>query len=201
MCKIRRSKTLSCFSKLSRVNLYSATQPVGFSRPTHDWFGPGGKSQADELPIKDGDPSLLEFKIQKSKENNCFDSLRELASQVRVGHGIDIRNLEKHLQPYGKPQESFDGLVFSKVGTLILLQCTMTERYGIKPYRAQGLSRELSATIEHICIVFVVPNDHADNYANSQKVPDADALGLQAGQSIKQPRLVFPNEDIELLIK
>lgn len=116
-------------------------------------------------------------------------------------HNIDICNLGKYFQPYGKTQEWFDGLVFSKVDTLILLQYTMAERHEIKPHGVQSLLQALPTTIKCICIVFVVPNDRADNCANAQKVPDTNSLGLQAGQGIKQFRLVFPNEDIESLIK
>lgn len=198
-----KQHSLMLFKSLSGQPILRSTAGWFFEAYAHDWFGRGGEFQADELPIKDGDPSLLQFKIQKSKESNCFASLRELASQVRVGgsHGIDIRNLGKYFQPYSKTQESFDGLVFGKVDTLILLQCTMAEKHEIKTSGVQSLLQALPTTIKRICIVFVVPDDRADNYANSQKVPDADALGLQAGQSIKQFRLVFQNKDIESLIK
>lgn len=86
MCeKVGRGEILSCFSNLSRVDLYSVAQPAGVSRPTHT-ISIGGGFQSGGLPIKDGDPSLLEFKVQKTKESNYFASLRELASQVQVGH-------------------------------------------------------------------------------------------------------------------
>ncbi|KAL0640431.1 squalene synthetase-like protein [Maublancomyces gigas] len=192
-----KQNSLMLFKSLSSQPSLRNSAGWFFEAYAHDWFGRGGSFQADELPIKDGDPPLLlEFKIQKSKESNYFSSLRELASQIRVGgggDGIDTRNLGKYFQPYGKPQESFDGLVFNTVDTLILLQCIMAERHD----GVQSLLHALPATIKKVYIVFVVPNDCADNYANPQKVPGA---GLRAGQRIKQFRLVLLNEDIESLV-
>lgn len=62
----------------------------------------------------------------------------------------------------------------------------MVERHEVKAYGVQSLLKALPTTIESVCIVFVVPNDRAGNYANSQKVPDADGLGIQPGRVIKQ---------------
>lgn len=192
-CKTRRrSKFVSYFSAGWFFESYA-----------HDWFRRGGKFKADEIPITNRDHPPLKFEIQESEESNYFADPRELASRVRVGgdgHGIDAHNLGKYFQPYAKTQESFDGLVFEKVDTLILLQCTMAERHEVKAYGVQSLLGALSATIKNVCIVFVVPNDCAGNYANSQKVPDADGLGLQPERVIiKQFRLVFPDEDMQSL--
>ena len=56
------------------------------------------------------------------------------------------------------------------MGEVILLQYTIVDRHPIKANGIDLLLRALPATIKCAHIVFVVPEDRADDYSNAQTV-------------------------------
>ena len=80
------------------------------------------------------------------------------------------------------------------------MQFTLAKTHEIKSRGVKQLLHELPATINTVCIVFVVPGERADNYSNEQKVPIAASITSRRGVKVKQYRLVFPDKDIEMIV-
>ncbi|RPB03463.1 hypothetical protein L873DRAFT_1860351 [Choiromyces venosus 120613-1] len=173
-----------------------------FEGYTHDWFGKGGSFEADELLIKDNNTPPLKFKTNESKSLNYFMDANNLATQVRVegGQGVEQDAIGKYFLPYNANFESVDGLVFSDLDTLILLQITIAKSHDIKLCRVKKLCKSLPATIKNIHIVFIIPEDYISEYLSIQSVPEASDVKPRATDlTINQFRLVLTEEIMQLM--
>jgi len=173
-----------------------------FEGYTHDWFGNGGTFTTDEIPVTDTDSPCFVFSIEMSKthQRNYFASSANLASQVRVqgGHGIDKAIVGTYFLPLSSNNESFDGLVFTDIHTVVLFQITVAISHEIKPHGVKELVSAMPATIRNICIVFVVTEDRIGHYAKAQKIPDQAAVNPHGvNLRIRQFRLVFTNKEMQ----
>ena len=167
----------------------------------HEWLGRGREFRADELPFTDANAPPLRFRTTAPRVagSRHYTTNKDLAERVRVGsggHGINASVPGIYFQPCAKTQESFDGLLYIDSHTLVLVQFTLAKRHEVKPRGVKLLLQELPATVNTVCIVFVVPAERAENYSNAQKVPTAASITRRRGVKVKQYRLVFPDEDI-----
>ena len=190
------------FKSLSKTPALRSSAGWFFEAYAHEWLGRGGRFEADELPVSNANAEPLSFRTTAPRVAGTghFTTSKDLAARVRVGsggQGIDARVHEIYFQPYTKTQESFDGLLFIDSHTLVLVQFTLAKTHEIKSRGVKQLLHELPATINTVCIVFVVPGERADNYSNEQKVPTAASITSRRGVKVKQYRLVFPDRDIE----
>ncbi|KAG0640763.1 hypothetical protein HOY80DRAFT_1021683 [Tuber brumale] len=160
--KTQMESQLRCFELYNQLacqgQLRSAAGWI-FEAYAHDWLRNGGSFEADALPIEDHNTSPLEFTIFQSESLNYFTDANNLATQVRVegSRGIEPEVIGKYFLPYNANFESVDGLVFSALDTLILLQITMAKSHDIKLRGLQKLCQSLPDTIKNIQIVFVIP--------------------------------------------
>ena len=190
------------FKSLSSQPTLRSSAGWFFEAYAHEWLGRGGEFEADELPFSHASAEPLTFRTRAPTVAGTghFTTSKDLAERVRVGsggQGIDERVHEIYFQPYAKTQESFDGLLFIDSHTLVLAQFTLAKTHEIKSRGVELLLKELPATINTVCIVFVVPDLRAENYSNAQKVPTAASITSRRGVKVKQYRLVFPDRNIE----
>ncbi|RPA98229.1 hypothetical protein L873DRAFT_1828618 [Choiromyces venosus 120613-1] len=144
-----------------------------FEGYSYDWFGKGRSFEADKLPVKNN--THLTFMTNRSKSSNYFTNANDLVKQVRVkgGQGIEQDPIGKYFLPYNTNFESVDGLVFSALDTLILLQITIANSHPIKIRGMKNLYESLPATIKNINIVFVILVHRISEYSSAQSVPEA----------------------------
>jgi len=145
---------------------------------------------------------FLQFTINWSlaEEERYFANPEHLCKQVRKthGYGVEERLIGEYFQPWGRTQESFDGLVLPNAETLLLLQITLALRHEIKTHGVKGILNALPGTIKRICIIFTVPEDRADNYTTPQTAPDPCDLGPKGTKcTIQQFRLVFNDRAVQ----
>ncbi|PWW73859.1 hypothetical protein C7212DRAFT_359168 [Tuber magnatum] len=174
-----------------------------FERYAHDWFRAGGQFHALELKSSGRAPSHINFKTKISRSNviNYFTTPENLANQVIVdGRKIGPHAVRKYFLPYSRTQESFDGIAFTDTSTVLLLQFTIARRHGVIVHGIRDLLRSLPRTVTHLNIVFVTPEHRQQDFVGPQNIPTAGDLGCPAGElSIRQFRLVFPNERIRFV--
>ncbi|RPA95799.1 hypothetical protein L873DRAFT_1929528 [Choiromyces venosus 120613-1] len=195
--KVQRKWWLNCFKlykQLTHQDLLQSTAGWFFEGYAHDWFGKGRSFEADKLPVKNNN-THLKFRTCRSKSRNYFTDANNLATQVRVEDAI-----RKYFLPYNTNFELVDGLVFSALNTLILLQITITNSHPVKLRAVKSLYQSLPPTIENIHIVFIILEDHISQYSRAQSVPEAgDVKPGATGLTINQFRLVLTEETIHLM--
>ena len=136
--KAQAMSQMRCFelyNQLSRQNPLRTAAGWIFEAYAHDWFRKGGSFVAHQLPIKDNKTPPLEFETYRSGSLSHFTDAKNLATPFRVkgGRGIEEDAAGKYFLPYNANFESVDGLVFSALDTLILLQITFAKSHDIKP--------------------------------------------------------------------
>ena len=175
-----------------------------FEAYAHEWFRKGGEFEADELPV-DGTnlSSQMKFSTKTQADISYFTDARNLAKQVQLK---GLRNQEahasqigKHFQPLAKNHESFDAVVFNRVGEVILLRYSMADRRYIEPGGVKTFLRSMPITIKTVHFVYVVSEGHcAEKSSDAQEIPDFASLGC--GREVKQWRLVFADADIKKMV-
>jgi len=176
-----------------------------FERYAHDWLRRGGKFQAQKLLQNQDIPAgdiILTFQAVASHEDriNYFTTTGNLSEQVTItgGAAISSRVVGRYYLPYSPTQESFDGLLFRDVNTLILFQFTIAARHEVKAHGIKDLLGALPNTIRTILLVFVIPEHRNGNYVRPRAVPAPRAVGRRADNlSIMQYKLVFRDRDME----
>ncbi|KAG0639417.1 hypothetical protein HOY80DRAFT_1074068 [Tuber brumale] len=173
-----------------------------FEAYAHAWFRQGGTFCMDKLPIADNESPTFEFSTEQSESPllHYFTTADDLCSQV-CGPGssrILPSAIAQYFLPYCCNYESLDGLVFSSMETLVLLQITMARSHEIKEDGMRGLLRSLPASIHNVQVVFVISEDRIRDYTKCQKIPDASSLNLGPRSfKISQFRLVLRKVDIQ----
>ncbi|RPA92478.1 hypothetical protein L873DRAFT_1861613 [Choiromyces venosus 120613-1] len=123
-----------------------------------------------------------------------------LMVQVEGGQGIEQDGIGKYFLPFNTNFELVDGLVFSALDTLILLQITITNSHPIKLRGVKNLYESLLTTIKNIHIVFIILEDCISKYSSTQSGPEAgDVKPGVTDLTINQFRLVLAEETIHLM--
>ena len=188
------------FQHLSRQPILPISATWFFEAYAHDWFRSGGEFGADELPVG-GTNSQMRFYTDVQTQLNYFTDPRNLAAQVQDelgGGGTHASQIGKYFQPFGKSQESFDGVVFNHTEEVIILRFTMAPTHMTKLLGIEVFLDSMPTAIKTVHIVFVVPEDCARNCPNEQVIQDFATFGW--GGKIKQWQLVFPDADIENVV-
>ncbi|KAG0640759.1 hypothetical protein HOY80DRAFT_1040840 [Tuber brumale] len=142
-------------------------------------FRNGRTFEADKLLIENYNTPPLEFTTSQSKSFNRFTDAKNLATQIQV---------------------KVDGLVFSALDKLILLQITIAKSHDIKPSAVKKLYESLP-TINNIHIVFVIPEDYKGEYLQAQSILEARNVKQNASSlEINQFPLVLSEETMKLLV-
>ncbi|PUU72371.1 hypothetical protein B9Z19DRAFT_1069820 [Tuber borchii] len=175
-----------------------------FERYAHDWLRRGGTFHAHELQNRNAPTGdiILTFHTVASPEDRIlyFSTTKDLAEQVAITGGSAIKPLAvgKYFLPYSRTQESFDGLLFHDVDTIILFQFTIAARHEVKAHGIKDLLGALPNTIKAIELIFVIPEHRTGNYIRPRTVPVPRAVGRRPENlSITQYKLVFRDRDIE----
>jgi len=198
--KVQKRSRLRCFELYNQLACQSSLRTAAgwiFEAYAHDWFRKGGSFEALALPIKDNETQPLKFTTYRSQSLNYFTDAKSLATLVRVKGDQRIKEdvVGKYFLPYNANFESVDGLVFSALDTLILLQITIAKSHHIKPGGVQRLCPSLPASIKNIHIIFVIPEDCMSKYLGVQRVPKArDVKPESKDLTIAQFRLVLTEE-------
>ncbi|CUS10112.1 unnamed protein product [Tuber aestivum] len=192
--KAQMRSQLMCFELYDRLARQRSLRTVAswmFEAFAHDWFRNARTFEAVRLPIEDHNTPLLEFTTSRSESSNHFMDAKNLATQIRVEGGQDIEHevIGKYCLPYNANFESVNGLVFSALDTLILLQITISKSHDIKAGGVKKLC-ELLPTIKNIHIVFIIPEDCENEYSRAQSIPKArDVKPKAKGLRINQFRI------------
>jgi len=187
---------LILFKLLSRQATLRTAAGWFFEGYVHDWFQQGGTFEADEFPIVHNHTRQFVFRTVKAKSSspNFFTTATDLANLVKAisGTGINRSILKTYFLPYSCNYPSVDGLLFSDMQTLVLLQMTMAQHHEIKSPGVAQLLLALPRMIRNVYFVFVVPEDRAEDYSRAQPVPDQASLHiLERRLCLKQYRLVL----------
>jgi len=193
---------LELYKQLNRQDRLRSAAGWFFEGYVHDWMAMGGSFDADPLPIEENN-TVLNFQTDGSESLHYFKDANDLARQVRKenGHGIERDTIGKYFLPHNANFQSIDGLVFTDLDTLIVLQITLAKSHDIKAYGLKKLCDALPATIKKLNIVFVIPEDRISQYTRVQNVPAAADIRPNAiDLTIKQFRLVLTEKTIQLMV-
>jgi len=200
----QKKSQFQCFELYKQLNRQDRLRSAAgwfFEGYVHDWMAMGGSFDADPLPIEENN-TVFNFQIDGSESLHYFKDANDLAQQVRVknGHGIERDTIGKYFLPHNANFQSVDGLLFTDLDTLIVLQITLAKSHDIKAYGLKKLCDSLPATIKKLNIVFVIPENRISQYTRVQNVPEASGIRPNAiDLTIKQFRLVLPEKTIQLM--
>ncbi|KAG0127480.1 hypothetical protein HOY82DRAFT_541919 [Tuber indicum] len=204
--KAQMQSQLKCFELYKQLAHQRWLHPSAgwiFEAYAHNWSQSGGSFEADQLPIEDNNTPPLKFKIYRSESLNCFPDAKNLATLVRVEGGLGIERdvIRKYFFPFATNFELVDGLVFSGLDTLILLQITIAKSHDIKLCGVKQLCESIPATIKNIYLVFVILEDCTSEYSHTQSVPEAgDVKPGAADLTINQFRLVLTEDAMRSMV-
>ncbi|RPA89012.1 hypothetical protein L873DRAFT_1832110 [Choiromyces venosus 120613-1] len=184
--KAQRKSRLNCFE------LYKQLTRQDLLRSAAGWFFEGYAHDCQKN-------THLTFTTNWSKSFNYFTNADDLVKQVRVkgGQGIERDAIGKYFLPYNTNFELVDGLMFSALDTLMLLQITIANSHPIKIRGLKNLYESLPATIKNINIVSIILEDRISEYSTAQSAPEAgDVKPGATDLTINQFRLVLTEETI-----
>lgn len=199
-----RPRCYTLYKSLSSQFRHSLEGEWLFKQYMYYLFCAGGRFTAQQLPIISKTPQLLEVETNcvKLGTDNYFTSANDLAEQVRDPSNNKIREdiIGKYFLPRGGNHSSCDGLLFTSIDTLALLQITIAERCLIGAKGINDFYQMLPPTIRNINIIFVIPAERIHQYQKLQIVPTAlDITDATDQLTISQFQIVIDDGDIQTI--
>ena len=199
-----RPQCYDLYKSLPQQFRYSLEGDWLFKQYAYYMFCAGGTFTAKKLPIINETPQLLEVETHcvKLGTNNYFTSANDLAEQVRDPSNNEIRKdmIGKYFFPRGGNHSSCDGLLFTSIDTLALLQITIAERWIIGAKGINDFYQMLPPTIRNIHIIFVIPAYRVYQFQKLQIVPTALDITAATDQlTISQFQIVIGDGDIQTI--